>query len=198
MYVLHTYGLAGGLVECGCFKGFSTCCLSHACSWLGFDFDVFDSFAGLPPSADDYYQQGDFRGTLDEVKENLWTFGRMDPVSFHPGYFSESIPKYSQPIACLWMDVDLESSSRDVMGLLPLLSQQSCVFSHECPAETFSGEHPQSDTSEVLGPILSAFSDRGTEPVGSHLVGYLGAFWEPGRGVPVLAHEYVTRIAHER
>ncbi len=194
LYVLRSRGIHGGLVECGCFKGFSTCCLSHACSWLGIPLHVFDSFEGLPPSEGGYYQEHDFRGTIDEVTDNLRTFGQPSVVHLHQGYFSETLPSFGGPFSCIWMDVDLESSARDVMSLLPQLPDESCVFSHECPADAFVDLRPQVDASEVLPPIVGAFQAVGAQPVGRHMMGYLGAVWSDGHSVPVLAYEELARI----
>jgi O-methyltransferase len=194
LYVLQSRGLAGDMVECGCFKGFSTCCLSQACAWLGITLHVFDSFAGLPASADDYYNEGEFRGTVDEVTDNVLTFGRPSMVRLHEGFFSETVPKFREPVMCIWMDVDLESSSRDVMGLLPALLAGSCVFTHECPPDAFVDGKPQPTATEVMPPIIEAFSTNRIEPVGRHLVGFLGAVWAADRGVPVLGHGEIARI----
>ncbi len=75
LYVLQSRGVLTSVIECGCFKGFSTCCLSQACAWLGVPLHVFDSFAGLPPSASDYYCRGrlpgpDRRG--NRQRADLW------------------------------------------------------------------------------------------------------------------------------
>ncbi len=194
LYVLHTYGLAGGLVECGCFKGFSTCCLSHACAWLNMKLFAFDSFAGLPESEDDYYNAGEFRGTRDEVLDNLRTFGHVEVVDIDQGFFSDTLPKFDQQFAMIWMDVDLESSSKDVMTLLPALPAAACVFSHECPPESFVEGRPQPHTTEVMPPIVEAFESAGAEPVGSHLLGELGALWRSGVSVPVLGFDQISAI----
>ncbi len=194
LYVLRSRGNRGGIVECGCFKGFSTCCLSQACAWLGLQLHVFDSFQGLPPSVGGYYQAGDFRGTMEEVTDNLATFGQPASVELHQGFFAETLPLFRDPISCIWMDVDLESSSRDVMTLLPLLPPNSCVFSHELPSDAFVGSRPQPAASEVLPPILDAFAQLGAVPVGRHLTGFLGAIWSDGRGAPVLGSDEIGRI----
>ena len=156
LYVLRSRGTAGGLVECGCFKGFSTCCLSQACAWLGMPLDVFDSFEGLPPSEDAYYQEHDFRGTIEEVTDNLRTFGQPSVVQLHKGFFADTLPHFSDPFACIWMDVDLESSAQDVTGLLPALPIDSCVFSHEIPPGAFVAGRPQAEATEVLPPYSMA------------------------------------------
>ena len=194
LYVLRSRGNRGGVVECGCFKGFSTCCLSQACAWLGLRLHVFDSFEGLPPSAGGYYQAGDFKGTIDEVTDNLYTFGQPAVVEVHRGFFADTLPHFRDPISCIWMDVDLESSAKDVMTLLPSLPTDSCVFSHELPREAFVNSRLQSEASEVLPPILEAFRGLGFEPIGRHMTGYLGAIWTEERAAPVLGHEEISRI----
>jgi hypothetical protein len=194
LYVLRSRGVEGGLVECGCFKGFSTCCLSHACAWLGIPLHVFDSFEGLPPSPGGYYQEGDFRGTLEEVTDNLKAFGQPRVVQLHQGFFADTLPHFSDRFSCIWMDVDLESSSKDVMRLLPTLPSESCVFSHECPPETFVESRPQPDASEVLPPIIDAYRDLGMDPVGRHLTGFLGAMWSEKGAAPVLGYAEIAAI----
>ena len=53
LYVLKSRGMWGRFAEFG-FKGFSMSMLSAACFQLGMAMDVFDSFAGLPPSDSKY------------------------------------------------------------------------------------------------------------------------------------------------
>jgi hypothetical protein len=194
LYVLRSRGSSSGLIECGCFKGFSTCCLSQACAWLGMPLHVFDSFEGLPPSEGDYYQTGDFRGTMDEVTDNLQTFGQPSVVQLHRGFFSDTLPHFADAFSCIWMDVDLEASAKDVMMLLPELPVDSCVFSHECPPETFSGSQPQPDASEVLPPIIDAYRALDMNPAGRHLGGFLGAIWADKSAAPVLGSAEIAAI----
>jgi O-methyltransferase len=35
LYLLRSHGVEGAVLECSCFKGFSSCCLSIACRRLG-------------------------------------------------------------------------------------------------------------------------------------------------------------------
>ena len=67
-YCLVSYDVDGCLLECGCFKGWSTSCLSWACHFLGRQLVVADSFQGLPNRMRDgeqpYYCEGDFKGCL--------------------------------------------------------------------------------------------------------------------------------------
>jgi hypothetical protein len=53
LFILRSYGVEGAVLECGCFKGFSSCCLSIACRRLGYPLVIADSFAGLPPVPDE-------------------------------------------------------------------------------------------------------------------------------------------------
>lgn len=114
LYALKSSGLRGRVLECGAFKGSSTACLSLICAELGFELDCADSFEGLP-GEEGHYGKGDFLGTLDEVRENVTRFGKIDSVRFIEGWYAESLQDYSDPIALLWLDVDLQESTLDVL-----------------------------------------------------------------------------------
>jgi hypothetical protein len=191
------HGVDGPLLEFGCFKGFSTAILSDACHQLGRTLHVFDSFAGLPPSASAYYRAGDFAGSRAEVEANVANYGRPAAVAYHEGFFADSVPKASLPdVAQLWMDVDLESSARDAMSVLPHLDRRGAVFSHECPAEAFIGDRIVSERSPetVIPPILDAFAARGRPIAGRHVHGHTGAFWDAEVGIPVLPTSALLRL----
>jgi hypothetical protein len=189
LYVLRSHGLGGAFTEFGCFKGFSSSCLSHACASLGVEHHIFDSFCGLPPSDSGYYAGGDFAGSLEEVRNNITAFGDIRCVRFFPGYFSDSLPRYEGAPLAIWMDVDLRSSAADVMLLLPRLPRNALVFTHECRPEHFAGGRViSSDTEDdVLPPILAAFAADGRTPTGAYLGGYTGALWDRREGIPPLS-----------
>lgn len=191
------HGVDGPLLEFGCFKGFSTAILSDVCHQLGRTLQVFDSFAGLPPSASAYYRTGDFTGTRAEVEANVRSYGRPAAVAYHEGFFADTVPRATLPqVAQLWLDVDLESSARDAMAVLPRLDQRGAVFSHECPAEAFAGDRIVSERSPetVIPPILDAFADLGRPVAGRHVHGHTGAFWDPEVGIPVLPTAALLRL----
>jgi hypothetical protein len=102
---------------------------------------IADSFAGLPPDDDDvgtdkYYQVGDFAGSRQEVEQNLRTFGDIASVEFLEGWYSDTLRGWNRPLALLWMDVDLVSSTRDLLRpCLPLLDPRGVIFSHELSAD---------------------------------------------------------------
>lgn len=195
--VLKSYGVSGNLCEFGCFKGFSTACLSEACFRLGLKLDAFDSFAGLPESDSTYYNAGDFRGSLEEVSRNVDEFGKLSAVRFHKGYFSESLLRYDErEVACIWMDVDLEPSAQDVMTLLPRLSPLSCVFSDECKPSNFQQGRvvSQAGPDEVIPPIVEGFAKAERRVSGSFISGNTGVFYDPENGIPVLDSGPLIRL----
>src|SRR6201999_2938672 len=136
---LRSYGVPGVFAEFGCFKGFSTAIFSYSAQQLDLPMHVFDSFEGLPPSDSGYYQAGDFTGSRPEVERNVAAYGDARPVSYHAGFFADSLPGFREErLCCVSMDVDLESSAKDVMTILPRLDPRGVLFSHECPPELFT------------------------------------------------------------
>ncbi len=133
----------GDVVECGVWKGASSASLSLVCARVGRRLKVCDSFQGLP---DDglrlhtglhtrvygYYQEGMFRGALDEVRENIRRYGVLEVCDFVPGFFRESLAALTGPVAFAFLDVDLESSTRECLkALWPLLIDHAAVFSDD-------------------------------------------------------------------
>jgi len=196
--VLSSYGLNSPLLEFGCFKGFSTAALSHICHETGLHMEVFDSFSGLPPSDSSVYQQGDFAGSIEEVRRNLKSFGRLDAVRFHKGYFADTVPGFKVPeVSCIWLDVDLELSAKDAMQTFPMLSPLGCVFSHECDPDWFVDggvRQPPRGPDSVMPPILDAFKEDGRRLAGRFIHGQTGAFWDADDGIPVLPTDQLLRL----
>jgi O-methyltransferase len=188
LMTLKAHGVEGDFLEFGCFKGFSTSCLSFACRLLDIRMHVFDSFEGLPASDSNYYSTGDYAGSFDEVTKNVENFGSPQVVTWHRGFFADVVPKINiQSIASLWLDVDLESSSQDVMGILPQLHPKGCVFSHECCPEYFDKDGTitaERSPDLVLCPIKTAFMADNRRPTGRYLTGYTGVIWDEGRSIP--------------
>jgi hypothetical protein len=195
--MLMSWGLGGSLVEFGCFKGFSTSILSEACFQLGVSLDVFDSFEGLPPSGSGYYSAGEFAGSLEEVTRNVAEFGRLPVVRFHRGFFANTVPvEVPRDVLCVWMDVDLESSSRDAMAILPSVPRRSCVFSRECTPESFVGDRVTAErgANSVVPPILDAFAAAGRQVAGRFVASNTGCFWDAEVGIPPLPVSALMRL----
>jgi hypothetical protein len=194
LYVLKSYGISGAFAEFGCFKGYSSAMLSYACSLLGIRMHIFDSFEGLPPSDSLHYKAGEFRGSINEVQENIRIYGAPDVVEYHKGYFNSSIPACAPTmtdLAIIWMDVDLFSSAVDVMSLSPKLDVRGAIFSHECQSAQFADGKiiaGAQSPDNVVAAIVQRFNARNIAITGRFVSGCTGAFWCKRDGIPVLAN----------
>ncbi len=195
IYTLSSHNIPGDVAEFGCFCGFSTACLSHACAALGCRLHVFDSFKGLPSPDAPGYAAGDFTAPLSLTRRNVETFGRPDTVIFHPGWFHETVPDFHVPLKTLWIDVDLAVSARPVTRLLATLPRCAAVLSHECAPEYFAGPDPRPPPGGVISEIHTTFTAAGRPATGQHLSGDLGAIWENRRGIPVAGTETLQALA---
>lgn len=198
LYVLKSYGLEGYFLEFGCYKGFSSSCLSLACEELNINMEIFDSFQGLPDVGHGFYRPGDYCGNLDEVKNNISTFGKINKVNFNKGFFEDSLVKFDKnPILCIWMDVDLYKSSKDISSILNKLPSYSCVFTHEFPQmvdkQGISMKIDPND-SEVLPPIINKFIETNKDPIGRYITCHLGAIWDKNNGIPTLPFDCILKV----
>lgn len=135
----------GCLVECGSYKGGSTANLSLVAELCGRQLEVFDSFDGLPPPADDdrahtllhrgerhTYEEGAWAGTLEEVKGAISRYGAIQACSFSAGYFEATLPDFNRSTVFVFADVDLRDSvDTCVRYLWPLLSDGAYFYTHE-------------------------------------------------------------------
>lgn len=188
LYVLQSFGVTGDFAEFGCFKGYSSSMLSFACQQLGITMHIFDSFEGLPAAVGSGYEVGQYAGSLDEVQQNVTRFGSRDSVEFHKGFFADTFRDWIPPaLMCLWMDVDLEVSARDLMIVADRVDPRGTVFSHECSADVFrDGEIVSiSAPDNPIPPMLARFQDLGRSLTGQYVSGYTGAFWSREAGIPV-------------
>ena len=198
LYVLKSWGVSGAFAEFGCFKGFSSAMLSFACQQLGLSMHIFDSFEGLPPAEGSGYRAGDYAGSIEEVRDHVTRFGAIEAVEFHKGFFADTFREWRPPrLMCLWMDVDLEVSARDLMVVADRLDPRAGLFSHECEAAMFQdGEivtSPRLDN--PVPPILARFAELDRPLTGSFVAGNTGAFWPRERGIPVVAIGPLKQLA---
>jgi hypothetical protein len=131
------------------------------------------------------------------VQRNVAEFGRPDVVTYHPGFFSESVPRWTRrPASCLWMDVDLEQSAVDALKAFPALDSRGALFSHECQPECFDSRRPVvvRGPDHVVGPIVDAFTGAGRDAIGFFVAGCTGAFWDARTGIPVLPPSGFERL----
>lgn len=133
----------GVIVEAGCFKGGSSAKLSLAAQLSGRQLVIFDSFEGIPDNQETHgptgnqwgviaFRKGDYAGSLDEVRNNIAREGEINCCEFIKGWFDETMPHFRRPIAMIFLDVDLASSTRTCLKYLYPLLQPGCVlYTHD-------------------------------------------------------------------
>jgi O-methyltransferase len=132
----------GVIVEAGCFKGGSTAKFSLAAEITGRTLVVFDSFEGIPANDEPHgknifggnasFKKGDYCGALQEVKSNVAKFGNIGCCRFIKGWFDDTMPDFKEPIAAMYLDVDLASSTRTCLKYLyPLLEKGGAIYSQD-------------------------------------------------------------------
>ena len=141
--------------------------------------------------------RGEYAGSLEEVRENIGRYGVLDVVHFHKGFFSDTFADHRPPpLALLWMDVDLESSARDLSVVVEQLDPRSAFFSHECTPELFHGGtivmSPNPDN--PIPPMVARFEQLGRPVTGQFIYGNTGAFWPRNGGIPVLPNDQLMRV----
>ncbi len=123
----------GDLIECGVFRGGASIFMRGVLQdlqvtdrkvWLA------DSFAGLPipdrttalkdAVVHAYLEQlGAFKISLADVQQNVSAYGLLDEqVGFLPGWFQETLPTFSHPLAVLRCDGDWYESTVTVLEQL--------------------------------------------------------------------------------
>lgn len=198
LYVLKSWGIEGDFAEFGCFKGYSSSMLSYACEQLGIRMHIFDSFEGLPPAPGSGYEAGQYAGSLDEVRDHVVRFGAPACVTFHKGFFADTFKDWSPPaLMCLWMDVDLEVSAKDLMVVADKLDPRASLFSHECTAGIFRGTKIETTASpdNPIPPMLARHEELGRPLTGRYIAGYTGAFWSIDGGIPVADTQVLSDLA---
>lgn len=136
--------IKGCIVEAGAYKGGSAAKLSLLARLVGRSLVVFDSFKGIPQNAERNsvreaglafairFSEGDYRGTIEEVRRNVSRYGDIRRCRFVEGWFEETMPRFSEQVAVVFLDVDLASSTRTCLErLYPLLVERGYLVSHD-------------------------------------------------------------------
>ncbi|MBC2581086.1 TylF/MycF/NovP-related O-methyltransferase [Clostridium sp. DJ247] len=129
----------GCVIEAGCYKGGSTSKFSLAAKIAGKEFVVFDSFQGIPEHFEPHttniygkpvtFSKGEYCGTLDEVKANIAKYGHPEVCKFVKGWFQDTLPHFKEPIAAMYIDVDLAASVKSCLKYLyPLLAEGGVLY----------------------------------------------------------------------
>ena len=127
----------GAIIECGTFKGGCAANLSIIAKMTDRKLLVYDSFEGLPESVEadregKNYNKGDFSGSLEEVKNNISRFGKIENVEFFKGWHENTLPNLNREIILAFIDVDLEASlDVCIKNIWPNLIDKGYVFMDE-------------------------------------------------------------------
>jgi len=127
------------VLEAGCGHGSSTAKLSLAVRAAGGRLFACDSFRGLPDNSEHHihmdgrrieFRTGAFRATLPQVRRTVERLGAADVVSFHKGWFAETLPALQTPeLDVVVLDVDLVESTRVCLReLVPRLAPGGVLF----------------------------------------------------------------------
>ena len=170
LYLLDKLNVDGDVLECGCFKGFSSSCLSWATSYIGKTFIVADSFQGLPDVGHEIYKPHEYRGDFDLVTGNIRDYGVIRNVDFIRGWYRDSLKGFDRDLSMIWMDVDLYESVISVLNnTYDKLSKDGVILSHEFRDDI--------TTSEVFVAIQNFFQAKEIEIKIERLVGNLGVVY---------------------
>jgi O-methyltransferase len=109
-------GVAGEVVELGCFRGAMAVWMRAILDQLGDHgraIHVYDSFQGLPapgPQDSDYLAEGEIAATADEVLDLHQRWG-LKPPTIHAGWFDDTLPtELPEQIAFGYLDGDFYDS----------------------------------------------------------------------------------------
>ena len=127
------------VLEAGCGHGSSTAKLSLAVRAAGGRLLVLDSFRGLPDNRERHqhidgrpieFRAGAFRATLPQVRRAVERLGAPEVVSFHKGWFADTLPALEAPrLDVVVLDVDLVESTRVCLRhLVPRLAPGGVLF----------------------------------------------------------------------
>ncbi len=132
----------GCVIEAGCYKGGSTAKFSLAAKLADRKLMVFDSFEGIPEHSEDHgknifgdeaaFPPGSYKGALEEVQSNVERFGEPSVCTYVKGWFDDTLPGFDEPVAAVYLDVDLASSTKTCLKYLyPLLQPGGVLFSQD-------------------------------------------------------------------
>lgn len=134
--------IKGYFVEAGCYKGGSTSKFSIAAALSNRKLVVFDSFKGIPDHDESHdknifgteakFDPGSYLGSFEEVKKNIAKFGNLEVCTLIKGWFEDTMSIFHEPLAGVYLDCDLASSTRTCLKYLyPLLEKGGLLFSQD-------------------------------------------------------------------
>ena len=132
----------GIIIEAGCYKGSSSSKFSLAADIVKKKLFIFDSFEGIPDNNEKHdksifnkdvkFNKGDYCGSLEEVKNNIKQYGKIDSCIFIKGWFEDTLPDLKKSVSLAYIDVDLASSTKTCLKYIyPLLDEGGILYSQD-------------------------------------------------------------------
>src|ERR1039457_796768 len=165
----------GCIVEAGTFKGGSAAKYSLAARMASRSLYIFDSFEGIPHHLEEHattidgaptgFSEGDYAGSLDEVRDAITRYGDISVCNFVKGWFDDTMPAFHPPVAVAYIDVDLASSTRTCLRCLyPLLVADGVIYSQDghlpLVVDVLRNANFWSDEIKVLAPSIHGLGIR--------------------------------------
>lgn len=121
----------GDMAEVGVYKGGSATIISETDKTKVLH--LFDTFKGLPKTSkndNSYFYEGQFEGTINEVKNNL---KKHKNVRYHKGYFPTTTASLkNKRFSFVHLDVDIYTSTKDALKFFyPRLNKGGIIISHD-------------------------------------------------------------------
>jgi O-methyltransferase len=165
----------GCIVEAGTFKGGSAAKYSLAAGIVSRSLFVFDSFEGIPDHLEEHvttidgaptgFSEGDYAGSLNEVRDAITRYGDISVCNFVKGWFDDTMPAFHSPVAVAYIDVDLASSTRTCLRCLyPLLVTGGVIYSQDghlpLVVDVLRDANLWSQEAKVLPPLIHGLGVR--------------------------------------
>ena len=164
--------LDGDFIECGAYRGGTSCLLGLFIKELGLHKRIFilDSFAGMPapdPRRDQsHFDAGVLASDLDECRARIRELELDDVAIVVPGWFAQTLPGLptSATYSLVHLDCDLYASTKVCLdALYPKLSDGGLVIFDDylirSPGERMAAQEHVAQTGETLelGPWTQAY-----------------------------------------
>lgn len=135
----------GPVIECGCFKGGMSAKFSVICKELDKELHLIDSFQGLPCDElhiswhgnKSLFEKGKWKGTFDEVNNNIEKFGEISVCQFHQGWIEDIVCEIDLLPSFVFVDVDIISSARICIKHFWPKLQGTRFYTHEACLKTY-------------------------------------------------------------
>lgn len=159
--------IPGAIVEAGVWKGGACIFANAVLNELGekrniYVCDIFDGTFPKPlQECDEWTEKNDFSPlsiTLKDVKKNFTQFGlRNDNLIFKEGWFSETLPSITEPVAILRIDGDTYQSTMDTLlleknipsGGFIIMDDWAIASSRQAFLDYFKGQVTEADVIPV-------------------------------------------------